>query len=224
MLTAKLVAMQQTTMHHYTKEDIQEKTALKMDFINKASSSLSDLLEPFRISSDKGRLLYNSDGLQIWDVIKQHKERGENLKEIRDAIATMVQTDSQTNDSATDPQQTKSQSTPGDGIDIRFVVDVLKDSFETAMNEKDRTILILEQGRGERIREISDRREEVVNLKTELEVKKINRAREAKQRADLMTELETLPVFGRGKKRKGFGIRSAILTQKPVGPPLALQL
>lgn len=98
----------------YSNNDIQQRTSLKLDFINHCNSKLGDLLAPFRIKGDKNKLLYNDSGLRLWDVIKQHKERGENIRQIREALERIVRPNSQTTEPTSRPTtetfQTNQQS------------------------------------------------------------------------------------------------------------------
>lgn len=189
-------------MHQYTKEDIQSTTALTIDFINHASSKLADLLQPYRIRSERGKLLYNEAGLRIWDVIKQRKERGENIRQIREAVATIVSPDSQTDNTASKPLPSDSQTTPDNREYLRFVVDTIRDAFVIAMKEKDDRILLLEEGREARIQKGIETQKEIVDLKIELQLEKSDRDRKATQRFGLVRDLENLPLFGRGKRQR----------------------
>ncbi len=81
--------------YQYSKENIQARTGLTFDFINLCNSKLSDLLSSYRIKGDKNKILYDDNGLRLWDVIKQRKERGENIRQIREALEDIVRPASQ---------------------------------------------------------------------------------------------------------------------------------
>jgi len=99
-------------LYPYSNNDIQRRTALKLDFINHCNSKLGDLLAPFRIKGDKNKLLYDDSGLRLWDAIKQHKERGENIRQIRQALERIVRPDSQTTEPSSKPTSQTFQTNP----------------------------------------------------------------------------------------------------------------
>ena len=135
-------------MHQYSNNDILQRTGLKPDFINHCNSKLGDLLGPFRIKGDKNKLLYNSDGLRLWDVIKQHKERGENIRQIRQALQRIVRPDSQTTEPTskttrqtfqTDPQ-TSQDTTAGEGRGSHQPLEKIEHLYERMLEDKERQI------------------------------------------------------------------------------------
>ena len=134
--------------HHYSNNDIQQRTGLKPDFINHCNSKLGDLLGSFRIKGDKNKLLYNSDGLRLWDVIKEHKERGENIRQIREALERIVRPDSQTTQPSPKPTsqtfQTNSQTsqdTKGEGGGGDQALVKIEHLYERMLEDKERQIL-----------------------------------------------------------------------------------
>ena len=182
-------------MHHHTKEAIHEATALPIRFINHASSRLSDLLEPYRIRSDKGKLLYNNDGLRIWDVIAQHKRKGENIKQIREAVTTITGGEAETRNSALEPLQTEPETTPDRPDNFRYTIEAIKESYKETIAEKERTILMLTSGQKQSEEKLKQRDDKIIDLKTELQISIQERERKARQRAILIQSLENLPVF-----------------------------
>lgn len=95
--------------YHHTIEDIEEHTGLSIHFINRCSSKMAALLDPFRTYGENNKLLYNDSGLVLWDRIKQWKEGGHNLTEIRAALEDALQNGLQSDREAsqTDPQNRK---------------------------------------------------------------------------------------------------------------------
>ena len=67
---------------------------------------------------DKNKLLYNSDGLRLWDVIKEHKERGENIRQIRHALERIVSPDSQTTEPPSKPTPKPHKTPKGRGEEV----------------------------------------------------------------------------------------------------------
>lgn len=178
-------------MYQYSKEDIQIRTALTIDFINHASSKLADILDRFRIRSDKGKILYNDDGLQIWDTITHRRGRGDNIKQIRDSLEAIVSPDPQPNKAPSEPSQTNPQSstTP---VDLNAIISAMADSYERGVNsERSRVLMLTEAAEVQKKREAEH-------------IKKIAYFQAAtNSRADLLSQLEKVSGFGKKKKRKG---------------------
>ena len=135
-------------LYPYSNNDIQQRTALKLDFINHCNSKLGDLLAPFRIKGDKNKLLYDDSGLRLWDAIKQHKERGENIRQIRQALERIVRPDSQTTEPSskptsqtfqTNPQTSQGTEREGGGGDQALVK--TEHLYERMLEEKERQIV-----------------------------------------------------------------------------------
>ena len=134
--------------YQYSNNDIQQRTALKLDFINHCNSKLGDLLGPFRIKGDKNKLLYDGNGLRLWDAIKEHKERGENIRQIREALERIVRPDSQTTESTSKPTsqtfQTNpqtSQGTEGEGGGGDQALVKIEHLYERMLEDKERQIV-----------------------------------------------------------------------------------
>ena len=186
-------------MYQYTNTDIQNRTGLKVNFINKVNSRLSDVLSPFRIAGDNGKILYDESGLKLWDTIKQEKERGANIPQIKEKLRTIVQPDRQTNDSPDQPSEPAIQpSQTAQQDDLRFWVESLKDAYTTALAEKDKRLLLLEEGRGEREEREAHLQEQVKTLNTKITTEDERR----RQRKALYSKLATLNGWGKGKQRE----------------------
>ena len=134
-------------MHQYSNNDIQQRTGLKPDFINHCNSKLGDLLGQFRIKGDKNKLFYDGNGLRLWDVIKQHKERGENIRQIRDAVEAIVHPGPQTTEPTHKPTsqtfQTNSQDsqdTAGEGRASDQPLKKIERLYERMLEDKERQI------------------------------------------------------------------------------------
>ncbi len=186
-------------MYQYTNTDIQNRTGLKVNFINKVNSRLSDVLSPFRIAGNNGKILYDDDGLRMWDVIKQEKEKGANIPQIGETLRAIVQPDRQTNDSPNQPSEPAikpSQTAQQD--DLRFWVESLKDAYTTALAEKDKRLLLLEEGRGEREEREAHLQEQVKTLNTKITTEDERR----RQRKALYSKLATLNGWRKGKERE----------------------
>ncbi len=135
-------------MHQYSNNDIQQRTGLKPDFINHCNSKLGDLLGQFRIKGDKNKLFYDGNGLRLWDVIKQHKERGENIRQIREALEAIVHPGSKTTEPIPKPtRQTfqtnpqTSQGTEGEGGGGDQPLEKIEHLYERMLEDKERQIV-----------------------------------------------------------------------------------
>lgn len=217
-------------MYQYSNNDILQRTGLKPDFINHCNSKLGDLLRPFRIKGDKNKLLYDDSGLRLWDAIKQHKERGENIRQIREVLERIVRPDSQTTESTSKPTsqtfQTNpqtSQGTAGERVagqtqafidaflqierDHRKEIDERHEEVRAALRGhiqalKDQMLLLTD---GRTPEEVRHELKQAVRDRAELA--RLQEAREKEQgrrdhREALIAELEQLTGWGKAKRRR----------------------
>lgn len=70
-------------MQQYKLPDIIEITGLKTDFINKCLKHLKDHIDPHTVRSDNNSRLFNHEALRIFERIKQWKDAGLNIAEIK---------------------------------------------------------------------------------------------------------------------------------------------
>ena len=185
-------------MNQYSNVDIQTATGLKLNFINKVNSRFSTILSPFRITGANGKIFYDDNGMRIWDIIKQEKEKGADIRQIRDALKEVLIPNQQTSDDpnkpTTEPQQTPDQTIP----QIQFFVDALKDAYTTALKDREHRILLLEEGKAEREEREARLRQEVGNLKETVTIESQRRS----QRRKLYTELSNLNGWSQRKERE----------------------
>ena len=214
-------------MYQYTLEDIQNRTGLRRDFINKCNAGLSDLLSRFRTKGDKNKILYDDDGLRMWDVIKQHKEKGANIPQIREHLEKVVpptlQTSEQSDEVSTealqfDPQTLQSMVGKSAPNDTQVLVNAMLQMHQQHLGDRDKghqeiqgalkgqiqalekQMLLLTDGRTpEEVRqELREATEDRVEL---------GRLRQTNQRAqELVAELEGLT----GKWWKGKRLREIV--------------
>ena len=67
-------------------EDVERHTGLPRKFIERCNAELSDILDAYRVKGDKNKIFYDSNGLQIFDRIKQLKAQGYTLPRIASAL------------------------------------------------------------------------------------------------------------------------------------------
>jgi len=67
-------------------EDIEDHTGLPRKFIERCNAELSGILDAYRMKGDKNKIFYNSNGLQVFDRIKQFKAQGFTLSRIAEAL------------------------------------------------------------------------------------------------------------------------------------------
>ncbi len=216
-------------LYPYSNNDIQRRTALKLDFINHCNSKLGDLLAPFRIKGDKNKLLYDDSGLRLWDAIKHHKNQGENIRQIRQALERIVRPDSQTTEppskSASQTFQTNpqtSQDTEGEGGGGNLALVKIEILYERMLEDKERQI-VQAQERTDEVKQVmsmllppgktpeqakAERDETQRHLKELLDEKRASHAREEgrrerqHQRKALYSKMATLNGWGKRKERK----------------------
>jgi len=188
-------------MNQYTNLDIQTKTGLSRNFINKANSKLHDILKPFRITADSNKILYNDDGLRIWDVIKQEKEKGANIPHIRKVLLEIYDPSRQGADSPdkTDKASTESPQTPRQNGGIDLVVNALRDAYQIALKEMGGKVALLEEGREKQKEREDALQTEITTLKQTVWTEQQKR----EQRQLLYARLSELDgKWGRSKERQ----------------------
>ena len=165
-------------MHQYSIDDIINRTALSRSIINKCNRRLSPILSRFRIQGPNNKLLYNDDGLQMWDVIKQEKGKGSNIRQIQMVLESIVQPNGQpeqsTNETKTtdpDNQPTKSEKATDH---TALFISRIDEGHHRELETKDRMIdmlagnlKLLEEGRERRVKREDDLRAQVnaLNIK-----------------------------------------------------------
>lgn len=225
-------------VYKHTIEDIQQYTGLSRHLINRCSSKLSELLDPFRTYGDSNRVLYDDNGLAVFDHIKQLKEQGNNIPEIRDVLTKQLQ--SPTNAGAetlqtkpAKPQNRGEAGSDGQKLDevTRLLIAELKAAHEREVaiiqeakretlslkdeiiREKDQKLMLLTEGRAPE--EVQAERQRQLREQVMLEQKiehfeqqKKGRVERAKKQQHLLSELAK--VQGRWGKRKQ---RNALLDE-----------
>ena len=138
--------MQQGSFVH-TIDDIQERTGLPRHFINRCSSKISDILDPYRQYGDNNQLFYNDSGLMVWDHIGQLKRRGKTIPDIKTTLQDELQ--DQQNGSKTDRESPQNEfknreaaaaSDRGDSGHQQRLIDALEDAYQEVGKAKDEVI------------------------------------------------------------------------------------
>ena len=204
------------SVYQYDISAIETRTSLSRGFINKCNRRLATTLSRFRIKGDKNKLLYDDDGLRMWDVIKQEKEKGSNIPQIQRALEQIVhpteqseQSGKQTTINEPDNQQNgEGRGVPTDHTGL--LISTLNDSHQRELETKDQMISmltgnvkLLEEGRERREQRETALREQVKTLNTKITTEDERR----RQRKTLYSKLATLNGWGKRKQRK------AVLTE-----------
>ena len=199
------------SVHQYDISAIETRTSLSRGFINKCNRRLATTLSRFRIKGDKNKLLYDDDGLRMWDVIKQEKEKGSNIPQIQRVLARIVhpteqskQPGKQTTINESDNQQNgEGRGVPADHTGL--LISTLNDSHQRELATKDQMISmltgnvkLLEEGRERREQRETGLREQVKSLNTTITTEGERR----RQRKALYTKLATLNGWRKSKERK----------------------
>lgn len=209
--------MPQGTYKHTT-DDIQQRTGLSRHFIDKCSSKLSDLLDPYRQYGKNNQLFYDDNGLHVFDHIGQLKREGKTLPAIRERLEDELQnqqedTKTDTNTPQNRGQNRKSESgSAGENSAVQAqLIEALQSSNEQVQKAKDEVIEAKEEtitslrqnlklitdGRDpkevkreheEKIEEAAERKQKIQELR-----QKMRRRREReKRRQQLLAELRSL--------------------------------
>jgi len=206
------------SVHQYDISAIETRTGLSRAFINKCNRRLATTLSRFRIKGDKNKLLYDDDGLRMWDVIKQEKEKGSSVPQIQKALEQIIQPTEQPEQSSIQTTTTEAdnqQNGEGRGASVDLtglLVSTLKDSHLRELETKDQMIGILsgnlkllEEGRERRENREANLMEQVKTLSTKVtteEERGRQREERRRQRKALYSKLATLNGWGKGKERE----------------------
>ncbi|MBF0555018.1 MAG: hypothetical protein HQK96_10765 [Nitrospirae bacterium] len=91
--------------------DIETRTGFSRAYINKCLKELRDVLNPFIKRGNNNAILLNSDGLVIFDKIRQMKDQGMALPEVKIELAKIPQTpDKPYSKGTTNPGKTPPQT------------------------------------------------------------------------------------------------------------------
>lgn len=130
-------------MTKYSLEEVLEITGLKIDFARKCLNHLREYLKPHENRGEFNRLLYNQSGLAIWDKIKQMKEQGLSLPEMkRELEASKIPAQS------TQPKHAEKPSTSDlNEKYLEKIIDLQNQHSQEMRAERDKSQrLIMEQG------------------------------------------------------------------------------
>lgn len=116
-----------------TVQDIIDYTGLKYDYIRKCLSKFSNIFEPHIKRGDKNSILFDSSSLQIFDQIKQMKEKGFTLNIIEEQLSDLntLKTD---NENIQTPHNLKQTDY------FEIMIQEVKDANKSALNAKEQTI------------------------------------------------------------------------------------
>lgn len=219
--------------YKHTLEDIQARTGLSSHFINRCSSKISDLLDPFRQYGDNNRLFYDDNGLMVFDYIGQLKREGKTIPEIRAALEQQLQDRVQSGRKTPQSRLQNSDAEEGRGEappagDQAQLLSALRDAYQQlgvakddVIAAKDETISSLRQnlqlltdGRDpETVRQEHERNrkraaeqeQELKRLRREQEHRAAETRRRRQKRRQLLDELQALKgKWFTGDKRAQF--------------------
>jgi DNA-binding transcriptional MerR regulator len=128
-------------MTTYPLEQVLEITGLKGDFSRKCLKHLREYLKPHERRGEFNRLLYNQSGLVVWDKIKQMKEQGLSLPEMKRQLETSktpAQTDQPKHDKTaplTDPTEKYLQK----------IIEIQSQHYQEIKAERDRSEKVIRE-------------------------------------------------------------------------------
>ncbi len=119
-------------------EDLEQRTGLSRHFLYRCNSKLSELLEPFRTHGDNNQVLYDDNGMIIFDQIKGFKEAGQNLAQIRDTLSEELQNHSQRrNETLQDGLQNDRREARPAQADVALFLEALQESNRQVIEAKE---------------------------------------------------------------------------------------
>jgi hypothetical protein len=208
--------------YKHTIDDIRERTGLSRHFINRCSSKISDILDPYRQYGDNNQLFYDDSGLMIFDQIGQLKQEGKTIPEIRERLLDGLQSPRNGSQSGrktlqNDLQDLQLETTGPEGhasAESQFVA-AIKDAYQEVSRAKDKVIeskdetigslqqnlRLLTDGRDpekvkeeykEKTEQAAKRRQEIEQLKEEKQREQKQQRRRKQRRHELLAELKTL--------------------------------
>lgn len=78
--------------HHYDHQKIAIATGMELDSVRQIAVKLGDILNPYRVSGDKGVYLYNQSGFLVWEHIAQLRRQGQTPKSIKNHLRKTIKT------------------------------------------------------------------------------------------------------------------------------------
>ena len=177
-----------------TIQDIEKQTGLTRKYIDRCYARFGSLLTQFRKPSPDGnKYLYSDNALAVFLQVRNHRDQGMKLPEIRDILTRELGSRSENMGSSGEVTEKKVGNPPvgSPPVDITAFISALERSYEKALESEHGKVRLLEESV-----EIRKKREAEY-------IDKINIFQETtRSRGELLTSLESLPVFGRKKKRK----------------------
>jgi hypothetical protein len=112
--------------------ELSERTGLRITFIRKCLNILNDVLDPYIQRGDFNKILFDSSGVVIFDKIKQLKDDGLSIPEIRKNLEKTIKSNQNVGIKV---DKTSTQS--GDGIDL---FDKVLELHQQVVEEKEKRI------------------------------------------------------------------------------------
>jgi hypothetical protein len=208
--------------YNHTTEDIQERTSLPRHFINKCSSKLSDLLDPYRQYGENNQLFYDDNGLMVFDHIGQLKREGKTIPQIRETLENELQ--NQQDDAKADRKSSQNgsknrnsetgHSAAEGGLqsqliealqesnrEIRKAKDEVIESQKETIDSLRQNVKLITDGRDpetvkqeheQKVKEAAEKEQEIRELRKEKERQKRRRHQREQRRKELLAELKSL--------------------------------
>ena len=200
-------------------EDIEDHTGLPRKFIERCNAELSGILDAYRMKGDKNKIFYNSNGLQVFDRIKQFKAQGFTLPRIAEVLGSEL--GNSEGDQGSNPETSRNdlenrEAGEGGG---QQAAPVMSDLLHALEKSNERVI----EAKEEAVRLVTATKEEVIHAKDETirqlknnlllltagrSVEEVQAERKKarqckKRRQELLGALERLNGrWGKGKRRK----------------------
>jgi len=208
--------------YKHTVEDIEERTSLSRHFINRCSSKLSDVLDPYRQYGDNNQLFYDDNGLMVFDHIGQLKRDGKTIPEIRETLENELQNgETPSNPDRKSLQNGLPNRNSADGnqpteTDIQArLIEALQESNQEVREAKDEVIesqqetieslrenvKLITDGRDpetvkeeheQKVKEAAEKEQEIKQLRKEKQRQKERKRQRQQKRQELLAELKSL--------------------------------
>ena len=178
-----------------TIEDIEKQTGLSRKYIDRCYARFGSLLASYRKQSpDQNKYLYDGNAVAVFLQIRHFKDQGMKLPEIRDVLTQELGSrgeDMGSGEKVVEKEQGSSPSgTPA--VDINTIIKAMADSYERGVrSERSKVLMLTEAAESQKKRE-----QEYIDKITAFQAT-------TRRRGKLLSDLENLPFFGGGKKRKG---------------------
>jgi len=128
----------------YGVDDLVRRTGLARKFIQRCNAELANVLDPYRMTGENNKFLYNSSGLFVFDEIARLKSNGARMADIRQHLSSDLGKPGSRMETLEEVAETRRAG------EAPTASEEVRDAYERVIEAKDETIRITREA-GERL-------------------------------------------------------------------------